>query len=492
MAKRLEVAIRQNAPQQRATAALFSPEGEVYRNRSVFAGWGRGVGKSHWRRQIWYALVAKYDFKLRTEALEPFRGVRINSVASTLKQWKEINWGGIETELAPSGKWGFLRGKLDRQTGHVRFPGGSEVRPFPATEYNARTARGMRTDVLDGDELDDIEASVYDSVAVPWLSEPWSLGIQLLSGTPTRGRHGLYWRCLQSGKLGERIRNGEITLEEALETPSGQAILSVFEELPADEWPIQLPRDPQLAALEVLGSFYSFHATYKDAPETVGALAVARAKAETPEATFKREWLADPDAGEGLIYVFDERFHVRTPPPQHTFREFICGMDYGWSDPGVMLLIGVQGHGGDATAWVLDEWYQREQPNRVWDERSKAWGYAKFWPDTSRPERLDDLRSFGIDVGEAPKNKLGNIARVANMLHIQEMETGERWARLYVSPKCKDTIREFGLYKRKKHSDGTFSDEPEDKDDHAMDALAYALVGRFGKAPNYRHVSSGR
>jgi hypothetical protein len=490
-----EVCVRQNTPQQEATAALFDAEGKLQRNRSVFVGWGRGVGKSHWRRQIWYALVAQYVFKRRTEALEPFRGVRITSLAPTLKQWKEINWGGIEEELSPSGKWGFLRGKLDRQMGHIRFPGGSIVRPFPATEYNARTARGMRTDVLDGDEIDDIDAGVYDGVAVPWLSEPWSLAIQLLSGTPTRGRHGLWYRSLQSGKLGEAIRTGGISQDEALAHQSGAAILSVLEQLPDEEWPPQLPRDPAEATIALLGGFFAFHATYKDAPETVSPIAVARAKATTPEATFKREWLADPDAGEGLVYPFDESFHVKEPPASG-LSEYIVGVDWGMQDPAVLLLGAVQGHGEDACLWLLDEWYEPGVANHIWNERAKAWNFASFWPDPSRPDRIADFRHLGLRVGELETGRLNDIhagiARVADLLFIRQLESGERYSRLYISPKCKNTIREFGLYARKKLPDGTFDEDPADKHNHAMDALRYMCMGRFGKAPNYRSTASGR
>jgi hypothetical protein len=495
---RLEVSVRQNTPQRLAMSALFGEGGVVQRNRTVFVGWGRGVGKSHWRRQVWYSLVALHDFKLRTEALEPFRGVRITSLAPTLKQWKEINWGGIEEELSPAGKWGFLRGKLDRQTGHIKFPGGSVVRPFPASEYNARTARGMRTDVLDADELDDIDAGVYDGVAVPWLSEPWSLAIQLLSGTPTRGRHGLWWRSLQAGKLGERIRNGSIRREDALETESGRAILSVFEQLPDDEWPPTLPRDPAEATLAVLAGFFAFHATYRDAPETVSALAVARARATTPDATFKREWLADPDAGEGLVYPFDEKFHIRDAPPLESFREFVVGGDHGWVDPGVLLLGGVRGHGEDAELWILDERYKTETPNHIWDGWAREWKFAKFWCDPSRPDRINDYRSQGCDCGDTDNDIFAGISRVADLLFVRQRESmgsafqplSERVARLYVSPKCKNTIAEFGKYRRKKLPDGTFDDQPEDKWNHAMDALRYMAIGRFGRMPNLRHMTS--
>ncbi|MFO7181425.1 MAG: hypothetical protein DIU78_022165 [Pseudomonadota bacterium] len=494
MARRLEVDLGFNYPQWRAYQALFDERGQPYRGRTVFLGWGRGVGKSWFRRQVWWLLVALLDGELRTEALEPFRGVRITSLAPTLKQWKDIHWGGITEELTGSGKWAFLRAKLDHQSGQIRFPGGSVVRPFPATAYNARTARGMRTDVLDADEVDDIDAAVYDGIAVPWLSEPWSLQIELPGGTPTRGRHGLWWRFLSAGRIGEKLRKGA-ALEDVLSSEQIETYRSILgndsDEAGADE------------IADALRSIYAFHATYEDAPETVGRKAVARAAATTPTAVFNREWKADPDAGEGLIYPFNEDFHViggkdcpyQEVPRLESFREFHVGMDHGWVNPGVLLLAGIQGHGDDATVFLLDEWYESEVPNHVWDERAKQWSFAKFWPDPSRPDRIHDLRCAGLNVGETDNQILGGIARVADLLFIRTAEhrgNVTRWARLYVSPKCRNAIREFGLYRRKKHSDGSFGEEPEDANDHLMDALRYLCVGRFGALENRRTVVSGR
>lgn len=509
MSGRLDVSLRLNDPQFRAYANVFDPTtGYPYRRRTHFWGWGRGVGKTHFARANWWLLIAAYDFKQRSEALEPFRGVRITSLCPTLKQWKDINVAGIESELGASGRWHFLGGKYDRQSGQVTFPGGSVIRPFPATEYNARTARGLRTDVLDAEELDDIDASVYDGVAIPWLSEPWSLGIELLRGTPTRGRHGLWYRSLETCRIAQRLRDGQISETEALELEQALAIREVFENLPLEDWPLGLPQDPDAAALTVLRGYFGSHATYRDAPETVSPLAVARAKATTPKPVFEREWEANPDAGEGLVYPFDDEFHVRTPPPLSAFSEFHCGVDHGWTDPGVLLLGGIRGHGEDAELWLLDEHYETEVPTHLWDERAREWRYCerrpvKFWADRSRQDRIDALKRQGLSVQDsdsAPGSIRAGIARVADMLFIRQTETQSpaygdsvrRWSRVYVAPRCINTIREFGLYRRKRHPDGSFSEEPEDRNNHAMDALRYIVLGRFGRLPNYRHEASGR
>lgn len=451
--KRLEIELPLNGPQRDAHAVLEP-------GNTIFLGWGRGVGKSKFTRLCWWLLVAQYERRVRTNALKAFKGVRITVLMPTLKQFKDVHWSGIADELATD--WAWFGARLDRQSGQINFPGGSWVKPFPATEYNARTALGLRTDVLVIDECDSVPATVYDAVAVPWLSEPWSLGIQIIAGTPNMGRHGLWWRTYQQGLTGAKIRAGN----------------------PPDEFDEQ--------EREALATVYSFRATYKDAPETVGARAVAKAKATTPPATFRREWEADPDAGEGLVYPFDETFHVREPPPTSVISDWIVGMDHGTVDAGVLLLIGIQGHGNDAIAWVYDEWHESGCPNHVWNQRAVAWKFAKFWPDPSRPDRIAELRLNGIDTGETDNKIEGGVARVADLLFRRKSETAPDWARLYVSPRCKNTIREFGLYRNKKAPDGTFRDDPEDKNNHAMDALRYALVGRFGRGGSPRYTVSGR
>lgn len=446
--KRLDIELPLNGPQRAAHAALQP-------GNTLFLGWGRGVGKSKFVRLCCWMLGAAYHNRVRSSALSPFRGARITVLMPTLKQFKDVHWAGLADEL--NGDWSWLGAKLDRQSGQINFSGGSWLKPFPATEYNARTALGLRTDVLVIDECDSVPATVYDQVAVPWLSEPWSLGIQIISGTPNMGRHGLWWRTYQQGLLGAKVRNGE--------TPDGLD-------------------DADRAALATI---FPFRATYKDAPETVSAKAVAKARATTLPATFKREWEADPDAGEGLVYPFDEEFHVRTPEPNIRFAEHIVGVDHGWTDAGVFLRLGIVGHGRDATAWVLDEIYQTEKPGSWWDEKARPWQGSTFWCDPSRPDRIRDLQSRGGVTARGADNDIdAGVGRVAELLFRRKTETSE-FARLFVHPKCKNTIREFGLYRRKKHTDGTFSDDIEDKNNHAMDALRYALVGRFGRAENTRH-----
>ncbi len=430
-----------NGPQSKAYAA-------VKQRQTVTIPWGRGVGKSWFLRAVAFLLVAKWRNKTRPGFNgRPFRGIRIVVLMPTLKQFKDVHGLAIEREVDED--WAFLGGKLDRTTWQIRFPDGSWIQPFPAELHNSKRARGLRCDVVLTDETDDIDRDVFESVARPWFSEPWSLKMRICGGTPTRGRHGLLWHLHQLG----------LSTEPTAERYS------------------------------------SFHATYRDAPETVDVEEVEDARANSPEATFSREWLCNFDAGEGLVYPFDESFHVRKSPPLESFSEFLVGMDHGWVDAGVLLLIGIQGHGKDATAWVIAEFYETACANHIWDQRCKAWG-AKFsptfFPDTSRPDRINELRAMGLKVGEVDKNVQAGISRVADMLVKRWLTEDVQYAKLYVDPACKNTIREFGLYRRKKRPDGTFDDEPQDKDNHTSDAIRYALFGRFGRPDTGRKIVSGR
>lgn len=488
MAARLDIDVKLNGPQ-------FAAFSVIKPRTTVFYGWGRGVGKSHFTRQQSYLKIAEYEYKQRAGCPKRLTGVRVIGLMPTLKQFKDVHMDGLRNELGSGGQWEHLGAKINENLGQVSFPGGSWIKPFPASSHNSKSARGMRGDIIIGDEIDDIDPDVYHSVAIPWLSEPWSLAIELLGGTPTRGRHGLWWQMLSTGKAAAALREGKITAAEALEQEFAQEIVEVFRHLAPEHYPPTLPQDPELAALEILKSFYSFHATYRDVPETVSPIAVAKAKRTTPPATFKREWEADPDAGEGLIYPFDESFHVRPAPELSTFREFIVGADFGDVDPGVLILFGVQGHGQDATVWALQEYYEPGCLNSTWDERAKLWRFASFWPDPSRQDRIRDWRALGINVRDLPpevKPIKAGIGRVAEMVFRRPSEQGPDWCRLYVAPGCKNLIREFSLYRRKKNPDGTFSEEPEDKNNHAMDATRYAIAGYFGPATGARHVASGR
>ena len=451
-----ELRIRLTKPQTLARRTL--------RPRTTTAlGWGRGCGKTTFTLLLWAMLVAEHDGKARGPAGK--RGVRIVHLMPTFKQFRDVYAELIEEMLNPppegehsggiAGLFYWLGAKLNRTTWHISFPGGSWIQPFGAKEANR--SRGLRCDVCTVDEADDVEQSVLDGIVKPWFSEPWSLGILMVEGTPRRGRHGLLWREMLAGRQ----------------------------------------KKP---------GHYSYHATYRDVPEHVSQEYVAQVKQDTVPAVFAREWECDFDSAEGLVYsMFDEAFHVRTAPTG-PWEEILVGCDHGWTAPGVFLIVGVQGHGPDAICHVLEEVYETEKEDGWWTQRARELKtkYGR-WPmrwygDPSMPGKWKAIGN-GAQVRflDTENKREDGVSAVTDRLVIRVSEHGEgesarvvKRCRLFVDPSCKNLLWEFRNYKRKPDPDNKdrYLDEIADGNDHACDALRYAIFSRFGK-PAATRIDSG-
>jgi len=406
--------------------------------------WSRGVGKSFWERQLAQIQVRSHDGRDRPGALKPLRGIRIIWLMPSLKQFKKVHGGAFEEEI--NGDWAGLRGKLNHTDFRVEYPGGSWIQPFPAELYRSRFALGLRADAVVFDEMDDIDLSVYRTVVRPWFSEPWSLKMVFGGGTPRKGRHGLLWHLHSLG-------------------------------LDPDE-----PR------------YWTKHATYRDAPETVDREEVEEARKHDPPAIFRREWECDFDAAEGLVYgdVWDERFHVigapdcpHERPPDHFTEWAVCG-DAGFATPGCLYLIGITGKGADAICWVLEEVYRAGETEDFWLGIAKKWADydglrgAPLYMDpqgASLAARIDaSTRLHKADVNKSVEEGIRTVATL-----LKKHGTEEPTARLFVSPDCKNLIYEFGAYRRKSdpREQDRYLEQVVKKNDHGLDALRYFAHSHF-------------
>lgn len=192
----MAIDIQLTGPQMWALDVL---ESQGWRDTTLCLPWGRGEGKSWFERFIFWMMVARHFGKLRTDALKPFTGSRTIGLCPTLKQFRDIHGAALESEN--SGEWAQLGGRLNRSTLRIDFPDGSWFQPMPAQNASSKAARGQRCDLIWCDECDDIPLEVFHSVAKPWQSEPWSVKLALLGGTPRMGRHGLLHH---THKLGEQ------------------------------------------------------------------------------------------------------------------------------------------------------------------------------------------------------------------------------------------------------------------------------------------------
>lgn len=432
----------------RVDLGFTKPQSRAYRvvapRQNVVLPWGRGCGKSWFLRNVTWLQVAQNFGKWRPDSRKPLRGTRVIALMPTLRQFVAVHGAALREELEPGGPWAQLGAVINGTTYEIKFGDGSTFIPVPAAQANSARARGLRGDIVLCDECDDVDPSVFDSVARPWFSEPWSKKQRLLGGTPRRGRQGLLHRLHRLG----------------------------------------LSTDPLDAR------YHSIHATYRDCPELVDIEEVEDARRNSPPSVFKREWECDFDAAEGLVYgdVWDSRVHVRIPPENQTFSRIIFGGDKGYEDPGCLLQGGVFGHGKDAGLWILDEVYEQHRTIDWWCEQLKRladpYPGSVLYHDPSAPDWKESYkRATGIRLGDVDNSIDEGVDAVANLMVTHPVEdSDERRARLYVHPRCVNLIRELESYKRKSDriDPDRYTDEIVDRDNHAPDALRYMVGGHFG------------
>ncbi len=168
---------------------------------------------------------------------------------------------------------------------------------------------------------------------------------------------------------------------------------------------------------------------------------------------------------DGLVYDgFDRTRNVATVDT--TGWATYCGVDVGARNPTVVLTIHIA---GDERVHISREFYQRGMGSGAILEAIESEATTSnpdaVYIDPSAAAYIDDLIAHGFPVRKADNDVQTGIQRVTSAL-----------PRLTVDPSCVQTIAEFESYQYPDEGKGT-SDKPIKQNDHAMDALRYALMG---------------
>jgi PBSX family phage terminase large subunit len=192
---------------------------------------------------------------------------------------------------------------------------------------------------------------------------------------------------------------------------------------------------------------------------------------------------------DGLVYQdsFDENVHV-IPEEQiqkmiddGQFVDYIGGVDWGFTSPMAGLVIGVTATG---QYYVIDEFYQVKKRTKTLRKFFKAWEsklgkqFKVIFCDSAEPDRIIALQEdlFDNDGYTIEKGLRAMGADKQIGAGINTVGTTFMNMRLFISSKCKNTIEELGLYRFPEEDDPKFkTGKPLDEDDHAMDALRYAI-----------------
>jgi PBSX family phage terminase large subunit len=209
----------------------------------------------------------------------------------------------------------------------------------------------------------------------------------------------------------------------------------------------------------------------------------------------ERYWLGKWVGSDGLVYDrWDRAIHVVDTVPAH--KRVVIAVDDGYTDPFVALRIVLD---SDGRACVADEVYESgllpdEKVERV--RAMVAGDEAEVVVDSAAPDLIALLRSRGFNAVPADKGQ-GSVNYGIGLVQNRLAEAGDARVRLTVNAGCVNTIREFETYEWKPGADG-LKDQPRDADNHAMDALRYAIrsiegergaVGYVPEVASYRDDS---
>jgi phage terminase large subunit len=175
----------------------------------------------------------------------------------------------------------------------------------------------------------------------------------------------------------------------------------------------------------------------------------------------------------GAVYdTFDHARHVRARPDGE-IKTWYLAMDEGYTNPAVILLVGVD---TDGRLHIAREWYKRGKLQGAVVEQAREWTLEKSVQlaavDEAAAGLIADLLNNGVPAVASKGRVLDGIRRIQDRLAIQ----GDGLPRLTVDPACTNTINEFESYVwRRATGTGVAKDEPNKENDHAMDALRYLV-----------------
>ncbi len=201
---------------------------------------------------------------------------------------------------------------------------------------------------------------------------------------------------------------------------------------------------------------------------------IEQARRNLTEEAFLEQYLGRFVRFTGQVYKeFSRGVHVTSELPSE-FKRVVAGVDWGYTNPCALVVIGED---SDGRCYVLDEFYEREalvRPQIVEAARGFAerYGIDCFFCDPSEPAYIADFNQEGLRAFPAKNDVVAGVASVAERLKVK----GDGRPGLFFSPRCSNTLREMESYRYPERKiDSSESEVPLKANDHAMDALRYAI-----------------
>lgn len=178
---------------------------------------------------------------------------------------------------------------------------------------------------------------------------------------------------------------------------------------------------------------------------------------------------------EGLIYAdFEESRHVVNYSPYPAACRVVAGLDWGYSNPGVIEVIAET---PDKQAIIVHEEYHNGMTVDQWavlaKDLKRTFRIESFYCDPAEPQDIEFFKRAGLNALAAENAVVPGINKVIE---------GWRTDKLKISQDAAPhLLEELGVYH---WSDNKIKEQPVKESDHACDALRYGIMGlAMGRTP---------
>ncbi|WCK53848.1 PBSX family phage terminase large subunit [Aneurinibacillus sp. Ricciae_BoGa-3] len=159
-----------------------------------------------------------------------------------------------------------------------------------------------------------------------------------------------------------------------------------------------------------------------------------------------------------LIFTNYEVKEIPTDPEYYNARS--NGLDFGFVHPSAFLKLAYK----EDAIYIFDEVYESQLTNQQLIQLIKPKSGNEYTiADSAEPDRIAECRQSGMRVVPATKGK----DSVKNSIDWLKRK------KIYIHPRCINTIREIQIYKWREDAKGNVLDEPVNVKDDAMAALRY-------------------